>query len=228
MKPSASVKSSESCLSAPSSAGSAVSVALSGAAGVGGLRAGEGCDPLEDVAAQFLEFAGKAHDVDQRRAQIVADDVGEALDLVIGLAQVGGALVDRGFEVDDCCRAVSLRLRRGRATRRRTRKIERPASATTRPEPATVTIEASCWVRSAVAVRSSNRRSSSARMSRATSRDHLHGVARRRLAQHRDARRCRYRYVLTRLDAARELREPGFDRLSQLLRVGDLDRVVAD
>ena len=30
----------------------------------------------------------------------MADDVGEALDLVIGFAQVGGALVDRGLEVE--------------------------------------------------------------------------------------------------------------------------------
>ena len=58
------------------------------------------CDPLEDIAAQFLELAGEAHDVDQRRAQIVADDVGEALDFVIGLAQIGGALVDRGLEIE--------------------------------------------------------------------------------------------------------------------------------
>ena len=100
MKPSASVKSSESCLSAPSSAGSAVSVALSGSRRCGGLRAGEACDPLEDIAAQFLQFAGEAHDVDQRRAQIVADDIGEALDLVVGFAQIGGALVDRTFEIE--------------------------------------------------------------------------------------------------------------------------------
>jgi hypothetical protein len=39
-------------------------------------------------------FAGKAHDVLQRRAQIVADDIGKALDLVVGLAKIGGALVD--------------------------------------------------------------------------------------------------------------------------------------
>ena len=30
----------------------------------------------------------------------MADDVGEALDLVIGFAQVRGALVDRGLEVE--------------------------------------------------------------------------------------------------------------------------------
>jgi hypothetical protein len=57
-------------------------------------------NPPENVAAQFLEFAGKAHDVHQRRAQIVADDIGEALDLVVGLAKIGGALVDRGFEIE--------------------------------------------------------------------------------------------------------------------------------
>ena len=57
-------------------------------------------DPPENVAAQFLEFAGEAHDVHQRRAQIVADDIGEALDFVVGLAQVGGALVDRGLQIE--------------------------------------------------------------------------------------------------------------------------------
>ena len=62
--------------------------------------AAEGCDALEDVAAQLLELAGEAHDVDQRRAQVVADDIGEALDLLVGLAQVGGALVDGGLEVE--------------------------------------------------------------------------------------------------------------------------------
>ena len=81
MNPSASEKSSDSCLSAPSRAGSALSVALSG-------------------AAQFLELAGKAHDVDERRAQIVADDIGEPLDFVVGFAKIGGALVDGGFEVE--------------------------------------------------------------------------------------------------------------------------------
>ena len=63
-------------------------------------RRGQRRDPLEDIAAQFLELAGEAHDVDQRRAQIVADDIGEALDFVVGLAQIGGALVDRGLEIE--------------------------------------------------------------------------------------------------------------------------------
>ena len=62
--------------------------------------AAERRDPLEDVAAQLLELAGEAHDVHQRRAQIVADDIGKALDLVIGFAQIGGALVDGGFEIE--------------------------------------------------------------------------------------------------------------------------------
>ena len=62
--------------------------------------AAKGRDAPENVAAQFLQLAGEAHDVDQRRAQIVADDIGEALDLVVGFAQVGGALVDGGFEIE--------------------------------------------------------------------------------------------------------------------------------
>ena len=114
MNPSASVKSSESCLSAPSSTGSAVSVAFSGTAGAR-LLAGQRCDPPENVAAQFLQFAGEAHDVHQRRTQIVADDIGEALDFVIGFAKVGGALVDRGLEVEVVV-AQLLRPRRARAT----------------------------------------------------------------------------------------------------------------
>ena len=79
--------------------GSAVSVAFSGA-WARRLGAAQRCDPAEDVVAQLLQLAGEAHDVDQRRAQIVADDIGEALDLVVGFAQVGGALLDRGFEVE--------------------------------------------------------------------------------------------------------------------------------
>ena len=99
MKPSASVKSCESCLSSPSSAGSA-SLASGGAGDADAAGVAEGRDPPENVAAQFLEFAGEAHDVDQRRAQIVADDIGEALDFVVGLAQIGGALVDRGLQIE--------------------------------------------------------------------------------------------------------------------------------
>ena len=57
-------------------------------------------DAPENVASQFLQFAGEAHDVDQWRAQIVADDIGEALDLVIGLAKIGGALVDGRLEIE--------------------------------------------------------------------------------------------------------------------------------
>ncbi len=30
----------------------------------------------------------------------MADDIGEALDFVVGLAQVGGALVDGGFQIE--------------------------------------------------------------------------------------------------------------------------------
>ena len=99
MNPSASEKSCESCLSAPSSTGSA-SRRRAPAPASGADGAAERRDPPENVAAQFLELAGEAHDVDQRRAQIVADDIGEALDFVIGLAQVGGALVDRGLQIE--------------------------------------------------------------------------------------------------------------------------------
>ncbi len=63
-------------------------------------RTAERGDPPENVGAQFLEFAGETHDVHQRRAQIVADDIGEALDFVVGLAKIGRALVDRGLEIE--------------------------------------------------------------------------------------------------------------------------------
>ena len=52
-----------------------------------------------------LQLAGEAHDVDQRRAQVVGDDVGEALDLLVGAAEVGGALahalLEAGIEGGD-------------------------------------------------------------------------------------------------------------------------------
>jgi hypothetical protein len=65
-----------------------------------GLRRREPCEPLKNAAPQLLQLAGKTHDVDQRRAQVVADDVGEALDFLVRLAQIRGALIDRGLEVD--------------------------------------------------------------------------------------------------------------------------------
>ena len=40
-----------------------------------------------DLLAHRFELGGKAHDVDKRRAQIMADDIGEALDFLIGLRQ---------------------------------------------------------------------------------------------------------------------------------------------
>ena len=48
------------------------------------------CKGLE----RALQLGGEAHDVDQRRTQVVADDVGEALDLVVGALQVDRALLD--------------------------------------------------------------------------------------------------------------------------------------
>ena len=52
-----------------------------------------------DVGPHRLELAREAHHVDERRAQVVADDVGEALDLVVGRLQVGDALGDQAFQV---------------------------------------------------------------------------------------------------------------------------------
>ena len=143
-------------------------------------------DPLEDVAAQFLEFAGEAHDVHQRRAQVVADDIGEALDFFIGLAQIGGAFVDRGLEIDIVVAQLVSASSRARAERR-TRKIEMPASAITRPEPATVTDRGQLL--RAVGGRGSRRKQPVLLDAHRGGNlaDLLNGIAGAGLAQHRDA-----------------------------------------
>ena len=43
---------------------------------------------LSNVVLHRCEFAGEHHDVDQRRPQIVADDIGVALQFIVGLSQV--------------------------------------------------------------------------------------------------------------------------------------------
>src|ERR1019366_10438869 len=44
-------------------------------------------EPLKYLLPQNVEFAGETHDIDERRAQIVANDVYEPLNLLICLAQ---------------------------------------------------------------------------------------------------------------------------------------------
>ena len=44
-------------------------------------------EPLKDLLPPSVEFAGEAHDIDERRAQVVADDVYKPLNLLIRLAQ---------------------------------------------------------------------------------------------------------------------------------------------
>jgi hypothetical protein len=57
-----------------------------------------------------VEFGGEAHHVDERRSQIVADDIGEALDLVIGGGQ-GDLVVPRTpFEIGEDARQGRLLL----------------------------------------------------------------------------------------------------------------------
>ena len=51
-------------------------------------------DQRTDGAGRGFEFGGEAHDVDQRRAQVMADDIGEALDLLVCAGQVGGTVRD--------------------------------------------------------------------------------------------------------------------------------------
>ena len=56
-----------------------------------------------DLVPDGLQLAGEAHDVDQRRTQVVADDVGVALDLLVRLPQLrlGLALLgDVGVDTD--------------------------------------------------------------------------------------------------------------------------------
>ena len=120
--------------------------------------------------AQVLELAGEAHDVDQRRAQIVADDVGEALDLVVGFAQVGGALLHRGFQVEIVVAQLGLGFvaRVGRAPHQDDRNAgqhqhQPRAGRGDRSPPATGCGRRPC-------VRSRNSRCSSARISWASSR----------------------------------------------------------
>ena len=115
--------------------------------------AGERRDPPEDIGAQFLEFAGEAHDVHQRRTQIVADDIGEALDLVVGFAQVGGAFVDGGFEIEVVVAQLRFGVvagaRRAPHQKDRNRRPARPRD----PNRRRSSIAASGWLRSASAVR---------------------------------------------------------------------------
>ena len=131
--------SSNSCASSLSS--SAQRGARPGGAGARGAAvcgADSLCDPLEDAGAQFLQFAGEAHDVDQRRAQVVADDVGEALDLLVGLLQVGGPLRRRRLRDWCSCRATAVRPRRAGAASAARAGADAKASASTAPEPAVV------------------------------------------------------------------------------------------
>ena len=51
-------------------------------------------DRLVDDLARLLQFGGVAHHVDQRRAQVVADDIGEALDFLVRAHQVAGAFAN--------------------------------------------------------------------------------------------------------------------------------------
>ena len=56
---------------------------------------------VEEARQPFLgrlQLGGEAHDVDQRRAEVVTDDIGEALDLFVGALEIGRARGDRAFE----------------------------------------------------------------------------------------------------------------------------------
>ena len=72
--------------SASSNSWASVFVIAGFAVGGGGAQLAQARD---QIVAQGLQLAREAHDVDQRRAQVVANDVGEALDLLVGLQQLG-------------------------------------------------------------------------------------------------------------------------------------------
>ena len=147
----------------------------------------------------------------------MADDIGEALDLVVGLAKIGGALVDGGFEIEIVVAQSWLRPRRGRARSAAPGRSTVPASAITMLEPAMVTLEARIWLRSALAVRIASSRSSSARIAVADIADGDAGVAGGGLA---DQRGGVGRFVLLdEVHFASELIEPRVDRRAQLLDV---------
>ena len=74
-----------------------------------------------------IELAGEAHHVDERRAQVVADDVGEALDLVVGVLQLADTIGDDRLEVLVGVAQLVLRGEQGagRATARRGNRVAR-------------------------------------------------------------------------------------------------------
>ena len=65
-----------------------------------GRGRGSGFDIGVDRLEHSLQLAGEAHDVHQGRAQIMRHDIGEALDLLIGLDQRIRALAHALFEAD--------------------------------------------------------------------------------------------------------------------------------
>jgi hypothetical protein len=63
-----------------------------------GARGLDRCHLLVDDPAGLLEFGSVAHDIDQGRAQVVADDIGEALDFLVGPGEFEGADADLVFQ----------------------------------------------------------------------------------------------------------------------------------
>ena len=93
----------------------------------------------------------------------MADDIGEALDFVVGLAKIGGALVDGGFEIE----VVVAQQRFGMVTRARRAPHQKNRDAGQHDNEAradAVSEAARVWLRSAPLVRRAKRRSSSARI----------------------------------------------------------------
>ena len=58
----------------------------------------QGGDQGVERAQTLLQLAGEAHHIDQGRAQVVRDDIGEALDLLVGAAEVLSALDDPSLQ----------------------------------------------------------------------------------------------------------------------------------
>ena len=73
---------------------SASTTALTAAALAGKVLIAGSSHDVCDRHERGLQLAGEAHHVDQRRAQVVADDVGEPLNFLVGALQVRGPFAD--------------------------------------------------------------------------------------------------------------------------------------
>jgi hypothetical protein len=107
-----------------------------------GERVAVGEDVGLDGLERLLELAREAHDVDQGRAQVVGDDVGEALHLGVGAHQVLGALLDPLLEAR--VEAPQLAVGRAQHVHLAAQRVEGPAH---RPRRASAASRLATWAR---------------------------------------------------------------------------------